>query len=283
MGQPHLSDIKVFLADDNFQDIIIPEDTSVVSPDGILIPKGDVIYPYDDNILVAGSVHDIPDFGNNFYKGGVYEDAIPEFVKHEILSMTMEQRNLIAGRIMPINSATGHVDFTDDFKNTFTDGFLEYIDSVAQEFNQVGEWDAEFFIQKHLSARQLAPSYHPDSWSGSDIRQVRAFASISDTIEGQRHETEVLMTDGLTTQQVRNTFKHIGAHTNLHELYNGRVRLMKSGDILMLKGLGDGKIDILHDALVHRGPPHKITYEEEGKTRDTLIWQRHIEFEPDMG
>ncbi len=283
MGQSPISDIDIVLSDDNFQDMIIPENTIVVPAQGVLVPKGDIIYPYDDNILIASSVHDISSLADNSYKGGVYEDALPEFVKHEILSMTMEQRNRIAGRIMPIDPASGHIEFTDDFKDVFTPGFLEYVDSVAQEFNQVGEWNAEFFIQRHLSVRQLAPSYHPDSWSGSDIRQFRAFASVSDTPEGQRHETEVLMTDGLSTRQVRDTFKHMGAHTNLPELYNGRVRLMKSGDMLMLKGLGDGETDLLHDALIHRGPPHKVTYEQEGKTRDTLIWQRHIEFEPDMG
>lgn len=91
------------------------------------------------------------------------------------------------------------------------------------------------------------------------------------------------MTDGLTRNQVRETYNHSGSYKDLPELYDGRVKPAQSGDAVFVKGLGDGKSNILTDAFVHRGPPHKKNYAEEGLQRDTLLWQRQIIEEPDLG
>lgn len=237
----------------------------------------------DENILIVSSMNEISEFNNDSYKGGFFEDGLPKDIQKELINLSDEYRKMLSG--VPINLAheTGAIEFPKTYREAFSDNMLEYIEDFSKKFNDIGDWPAQFLYQTNLGTHQIAPSFHPDSWSADQPRQIRAFASVSSDKDGQKHETEVLMTDGLSNKQVRATFQHQGSHNDLHEIYSGRVRLMQSGDFLLLKGLGDGKSNILEDSLIHRGPPHKNTYQQEGKNRDTLMWQRNITAEPDLG
>ncbi|PCI99669.1 MAG: hypothetical protein COB14_05625 [Alphaproteobacteria bacterium] len=237
----------------------------------------------DENVLTITSMNDIPNFGSEQYKGGIQENALPKEVINDILSLSPEQKSPLIGKPVNIDPETGRVDFPQTFRDILSSETLEYIDSFSQKFNAIGDWSAQFLIQSHLGTRQKAESFHPDSWCADVERQIRAFSSISDTPEGQQHETELLMTDGLDLKEVQNTFQHKGSYETLPEPYNNRILPIKSGDMVFIKGLGDGKNSILRDAFIHRAPPHKNSYPEEGKQRDTLIWQRQISFEQDFG
>lgn len=239
--------------------------------------------PFDENLIIINTIDEIPTFGDPLCKGGIYRDALPSELKDELLGLSLESKLSISDINIDISPTTGSIVFPKSYRDIFSDLMLDFIETFTKRFNEAGDWQAEFKHVQHLDLRQKADSFHPDSWSASDIRQYRAFINVSSDDEGQKHETELLMTDGLTQEHVRETYTHLGHHKDLPEIYDGRVELAQSGDAVLVKGLGDGESDTLTQAFIHRGPPHKKNYPEEGKQRDALIWQRKIEIEPDLG
>lgn len=122
--------------------------------------------------------------------------------------------------------------------------------------------------------------YPSDSKHSSDMRHFRILAHISSDPQDRDHETELLRTDGMDTSSIVRTFSNFAPYEELDEELKERIHLAKTGDLIGIKGLGDGLSDLLRDAWIHRTPLHKKKFLEQGKQRDSLIWQRIITEDP---
>lgn len=131
--------------------------------------------PFDENLLIARSLSDIPSFSEDHYKGGIYPNALPVDVWEDISSISPEDKSKISSVVLAISPKNGLIDFPISYRKLFHTCTLDYIEDFSKKFNESGDWVAEFKLMQHLNQYQMAPSFHPDSWSASDIRAHRAF------------------------------------------------------------------------------------------------------------
>ncbi len=249
----------------------------------VTFPEGRIICPYDDSIMTLSSIDDISQFSDNAYKGGIHRNSMPDDVKDDILRAQASMHTVAPNSFIPIDKKSGAIEFPENLKTLLKTHTLDYIEHVSQEFNGVGEWQAKFLLDNHISARQLAREFHLEAYSGDQQRPYVGIVSVSSDEEDQDHETEILMTDGLSIREVRDILRQDTPYEELAPLYKDRTTLTHSQDLILIKGLGDGASNILKESLVHRAPPHKASYEEEGKSRTSLVWLRDIVNEPDLG
>lgn len=237
---------------------------------------------FDENILIGSSIKEISKFSDNAFKGAYWQDAVPDDVVEAIAAISSQKKAEIRGVFLNASSTTGSIDFPRPYIETFPSYVLDYIEEVSKQFKQVGDWETQFLFQSHLGKFQKASSFHPDSKGAFGERHFRLLAHISRDIEDRDHETELLDTDGMLQTEIVSTFYNEAPYDELNEDLKNRVHLAHTGDLIGVKGLGDGHGNILKDAWVHRTPIHKKNFESLGKQRDSLIWQRVIHEELDL-
>lgn len=237
---------------------------------------------FDENILIGSSLEEIPSFTDDQYKGAIWESAIPEDIIETIAAIPAQEKSQIRGVFLNACSNTGAIDFPRSYIEVFPSHVLDFIDAISRKFKDVGDWQTQFLFQSHLGKFQKASSFHADSKHSDDTRHYRLLAHISKDEYDRDHETELLDTDGMLHSEVVETFYNQAPFAELADNLKSRIHRAHTGDLLGIKGLGDGHGSYLKDAWIHRAPMHKKDFESQGKQRDSLIWQRVINEEPDL-
>ncbi|MBI1300098.1 MAG: hypothetical protein GC137_00430 [Alphaproteobacteria bacterium] len=237
--------------------------------------------PLDDGILVVTSLDGIRDFEDTDLKGGIYEGALPQYVIDDLLEA--DPLKLARATNSPVRiEPTADFGFPERFEQALKPETLGFFADVAFFANGRLGIQTSFAIAAHLSKSGTPKLFHPESSIGDQPRVHQLITCVSSDPEEQNHETEVLMTDGLDETQIKILLKNGDLIPDLPDFAKGRVGVTRTGDITLLRGLGDFKIDPLRHAFIHRAPPHKQTLADDQR-RFTLVWQRYIPQEPDLG
>lgn len=237
------------------------------------------VHPQDQRMLMLSSARDIQSFAADCFKGGIWEDAMSPEMMASFISLPDEVIAQIDRRFIKIDKDTGAVPFPSEMKDALPDNALDFIQMISRNFNEVGNWPVEFAITQNIAKESNAREFHLESESADSVRVYRAFIAISDTPEGQNHETEWIAADGLERKAITSLRKGAfatAAITDLPEIYANHALWTKSGDMFLAKGLGDFTYrDVFNDGVLHRAPPFKKDYGAQGRKRTSLMWQRH--------
>ncbi len=237
--------------------------------------------PLDERILIVNSLDEIAGFEDQTLKGGLYEGAMPQSVMDDILLADPEALSHVTDTILQIPPSR-YYEFPAAYGRALAPNTLAFFADVAYHTNGRCGLTTNFNISTHLSKRETPKVFHPESKIGDRPRVDRFITCVSSDPEGQKHETELLMTDGLNHAQVKVLLKNGDLIEDLPDFAQGRVGLTHSGDITLLRGLGDFKTDPLTDAFLHRAPPHKRTLDKK-QQRFTISWYRYLPQEIDLG
>lgn len=228
----------------------------------------------DKNILCADSCDAIPRLSDEFYKGGILEDVVPEGVIQDILSADPKKLDACMDRWVHPTSTGRTLDFPEDFRRALKPDTLDFANYVTSQFNQVGPWPVKFVMRSHLSSIRLTRGFHTDNRVRQTTRLSVINASVSNP-EDQDHETEILMTDDLTPEQIKEVLGDDTPLQDLPEHIRSNVRSLNTRDMGYFKSLGRNHNDIKTQAVVHRAPPHKRDYKQDGKPRYSFGWCRN--------
>lgn len=236
----------------------------------------------DPRMLLMQDAEDLPALSDDFLKGALLEDAMPEDVAEFLLSSSDQHIGSITNKKIPIDSS-GQPVWSDVKRGDIPECFLNFTEKICPAFNAISDRPALLTLSRDKgSLASIFPRFHFDSRDVHDHATMRAVMSVSN--DDLDHETEWIATDNLSEENLGRLLtqtKHRPI-SDLGEELARHVQTTKQRELIAFKGLSRFRSNPLIDGCAHRAPPFKNAYRDQGLRRMSVVLDEVIDWGNDF-